>query len=38
MESLDLSYNLVDLKFNGKAPEQIDFMSQVSYKHSHYKL
>ena len=29
MESLDLTYKLVDLKIKSKAPDQIYFMSQV---------
>ena len=35
MESLDLTYNLIVLKINGKAPVQIYFMSQVFQEHSH---
>ena len=35
MESLDLAYKLVDLKIKSKAPDQMDFMSQVFQVHSH---
>ena len=34
MESLDLTYKLVDLKIKSKAPDQIYFMFQVFQKHS----
>ena len=36
MESLDLTYKLVDLKIKSKAPDQIYFMSQVFQEPSHY--
>ena len=36
MESLDLTYKLVDLKVRSKTPDQIYFMSQVLQEHSHY--
>ena len=35
MESLDLTYKLVDLKINSKALDQIYFMPQVFQEHSH---
>ena len=35
MESIDLTYKLVDLTIKGKAPDQIYFMSQVSEEHCH---
>ena len=35
MESLDLTYNIVDLKVKSKAIDQIYFMSQVFQEHGH---
>ena len=38
MESLDLTFKLVDLKIKSKAPDQIYFMSQVFQEHSAWLL
>ena len=35
MESLDLTFQLADLKIKSKAPDQIYFMIQVFQEHSH---
>ena len=35
MENLDLTFNLVDLMIEGKAPVQIYFISQVFQEYSH---
>ena len=35
VESIDLTYKLVDVKIKSKALDQIYFMSQVFQEHSH---